>query len=124
MTKKSIRCYKAFANVSPNVYNYEVYYLAPDGWSKNELYSCLECGELFFVDWENPDLIGQSILDLVENISCPTCRTELLKSIADYPEHIKLANGIIGHFSPSSLIPPDNESLILDIYQIKGNPAS
>jgi hypothetical protein len=53
MKKKKIRCYKTLAHVAPNIY-YPVYFLSYEGWSNFTLETCINCGELFVIDWENP----------------------------------------------------------------------
>jgi hypothetical protein len=49
--KKKIRCYKTLANVYPGVFNYEVYYLVYESWSFFSFATCMNCGELFGIDW-------------------------------------------------------------------------
>jgi len=119
MKKIQVRCYKTLANVYSGIYNYEVYYLVYEGWSNYTLATCINCGELFTINWENPKTKGLSISEIADSYSCPKCNSSLKDKIKDYPKNIKLTNGQIGSFTPTTLIPPDKDSLILEVFEIK-----
>src|SRR6185369_11776563 len=116
--KKKIRCYKTFARVAPNVYNHLVYFLPYEGWSNFSLTTCINCGELFVIDWENPATQGLSIKQIASSNICPTCGCILSNTIQEYPKTIKLSNGQLGSFIPETHMPPDNESLINEFFEI------
>ena len=118
MIKKKIRCYKTLANVYPNLYNYPVYYIVNEGWSNFSLNTCINCGEIFVIDWENPKTQDKSINELASSKICPICNSSLESTIREYPKTIKLSDGKIGSFIPESYIPPDNESLIKEFFEI------
>jgi hypothetical protein len=118
MTKKKVRCFKTFANVYPTVFNYPVYYLTYDGFSNFSLATCTNCSELFVIDRENPETEGRSLVQIVGKQICPKCGLPLMKTIKKYPETIRLSNGKIGSFNPGNYIPPDHESLVLNIWEI------
>lgn len=121
MKKRSIRCYKEYANVYPNVYNHLVYFPSREGWSSFSFVSCMNCGEIFVIDWENPITKGMSILEIAGSCPCPTCGLQLKDTIKDYPKNIKLPNGKIGSFKPSNITSSDEESLVLDFFEIIPN---
>ena len=118
MKKRTIRCYKVFANVYPDVYNYSLYYLIHEGWSNFSLATCIHCGERFVIDLENPEIKGISISELAGSKTCPVCHSELRTTIRNYPETIKLPEGKTGTFKTNSLILPDNEGLLMDVFEI------
>jgi DNA-directed RNA polymerase subunit N (RpoN/RPB10) len=118
MTKIKIRCFKTLANVYPGIYNFPVYYLAYEGWSNYSLATCINCGELFAVDWENSKTKGLKIIELAASNRCPTCNASLSDTLRNYPQEIKLPNGKIGHYTPDTHIPPDEKSIIIEVFEI------
>lgn len=118
MKKKKIRCYRTFAQVAPNVFNYPVYFMAYEGWSNFSLATCINCGELFVIDWENPKTKGLSVQNIVGSIKCPNCKVFLKDTIKDYPRTIRLSDGKLGSYIPGTDIPPDHESHIVDFFEI------
>ncbi len=118
MEKIKVRCYKAFANVHPGVWNYPIYYFTYDGWSNKTFTTCIQCGELFVIDSENPETERKSAFDIAYSKDCPTCKSALKDTLRNYPEEIRLPDGKLGSFKPDQLIPPDSESIILDVYQL------
>jgi hypothetical protein len=118
MTKRKVRCYKAFAHVAPKIYNYPVYYLTYGGWSNRSLSTCINCGELFVIDWENPETSGLNIKQIAASNKCPTCGLPLENTIQDYPKTIKLSNGQLGSFSSKNFIPSNDESLVRDFFEL------
>lgn len=118
MKKKEIRCYKEYANVYPGVYNYLVYFPTREGWSSFSFVTCINCGEIFVIDWENPLTSGKTITEIAGNLSCPTCILPLRDTLKKYPEYIKLPNGKIGNFNPNNFTSSEGESLISGFYEI------
>jgi DNA-directed RNA polymerase subunit RPC12/RpoP len=89
-----------------------------EGWSKNSLATCIECGELFVIDFENPKFDNLNLIEIVGNTFCPKCNSKLKDTIKEYPKHIKLVNGEIGSFVSNQFIPNDNETIIAEFYEI------
>ena len=118
MKKRSIRCYKEYVNLYPNIYNYLVYFPLREGWSSFSFVSCMNCGEIFVIDWENPLTKGMSISETASNSTCPTCGMPLKETIKDYPQNIKMSNGEIGRFSLINYSTSNEESLVLDFFEI------
>ena len=118
MRKRKIRCYKALINDYPDVNDFPVYYLTYEGWSSFSLTICIQCGELFVIDWENPNTKGLSSGEVADSACCPTCNSLLKNTLRDYPQTIKLPNGKIRSFVPTAIIPLDEESLVLDFFEI------
>ena len=121
MKTRKIRCYETLANVYPGIYNYPVYYLNHDGWSDFSLATCINCGELFVIDWEDPLKEGLSLTEIANALHCPTCNSFLKETIRNYPETIRLTNGKIGSYIPDTYITSDDQSLVKEIYEITLN---
>jgi hypothetical protein len=119
MTSIKVRCFNKLANVYPGIFNHPIYYLTSEGWSNYSFATCINCGELFVIDWENPETKGLNIHEIAGSESCPKCNAGLRDTIRDYPQHIKLPNGKIGSYIPGTYIPPDDESLIIEVFEIK-----
>jgi hypothetical protein len=103
------------AHVFPGIYNYQVYYVIYDGWSNVSLATCINCGELFVIDWENP----KSISEIAASKTCPKCDAVLNDTLRNYPEVIRLPNGELGSYIPDTIIPPDNESVAIDFFELR-----
>jgi hypothetical protein len=106
------------AHVAPGVYNYPVYVLFHEGSSHFSFVTCTNCGELFVIDWENPKTKGLTLRDIAASTNCPTCNSPLRDTLRDYPQTIKLPNGQFGSFTPDNYIPPDNETIIVEFFEI------
>jgi len=116
--KRKIRCYITLASVAPNIYNYPVYSLFHEGWSNFSLVTCSNCGELFVIDWENPKTKGLTIRDIAASNNCPSCNSPLRDTLQDYPQTIKLPNGQFGSFTPDKSVPPNNEILVVEFFEL------
>jgi hypothetical protein len=118
IAKRKIRCYITLAHVALNVYNYPVYVLFHEGWSHFSFVTCTNCGELFVIDWENPENKGLPIRNIAASNNCPTCNSLLRDTLQDYPQTIKLPTGEFGSFTPDHHVPPESESLIVEFFEI------
>jgi hypothetical protein len=83
-----------------------------------KLFTCIECGELFVIDLENPNLAGKSAEQLAAKTLCPKCGRLLGETIQPYPESFCADDGRVGHFQPERTIPPDTESLVEEFLEI------
>ncbi len=117
MNKRKVRCYTAYVEAG-GIYNNEVLYLAQEGY-KLQLMTCINCGELFVVDLENPESQGLAIAQIAGRNICPKCKTPLINSMRNYPETFVGRNHVIGSFIPSSWIPPSEESKIIELWEIE-----
>ena len=97
--------------------NIEVFYTQPDMYLI-KLFTCIECGEIFVIDFENSNLAGKTAGQIAGNTTCPKCRTPLRESIRSYPENFRANNGQIGHFKPERIIPPDSDSLVMAFLEL------
>jgi hypothetical protein len=122
MKRRKVRCFKTLAHVAPNIFNYPVFFLVYEGWSNFSFATCINCGELFVVDWENPKTKDLTLEMIASSSKCPTCNNLLKEFIRNYPEYIKLSNGQLGSFIPNHKIPPDHESLIIEFFEIEPKP--
>lgn len=118
MKKRSIRCYKVYANVYQGVYNYLIYIPLQDGWSSFSFVTCMSCGEIFVIDWDNPITERMSISEIAGNQLCPICKLTLRDTLKKFPEYIRLANGQIGTYNVSKFFSSDNESHVIDFFEI------
>ena len=121
MNKKKVRCYKTFEKVNDRTYNYPIFNMVYDGWSNYSIATCINCGELFVIDWENPKFNNLNLNEIVAIKCCPKCHSHLKDTIKEYPKFIKLTNGQIGSFISSNYIPNDVETIIVEMFEIEGS---
>jgi hypothetical protein len=117
MNKRLVRCYLGYGSTDRRS-NVEVFYVVPEMYSK-VLFTCLECGEVFVVDLENPAFADRDIAKVVKGLCCPSCNADLSKSISSYPQNFRTFDGEIGSFDPRTIIPPDSESLVREFFEIE-----
>jgi hypothetical protein len=117
MKRRKIRCFTGFAEAG-GVYNIKVHYLSYEGWSNFRLVSCINCGELFVIDYENPKTAGLSIGEIAGQKFCPNCGCKLCEHLHEYPKCFRTRTGIMGSFEPPKYIPPDVESSILEVWEL------
>ncbi len=117
MKSRLIRCYRGFAAL-PGKANIEVFYTLPDFGYSNKLFTCIECGELFIIDFENPNFAGKTAEQITTNALCPKCGKRLGETIRAYPENFHAEDGRVGHFKPDHIIPPDSESIVKEFLEI------
>jgi hypothetical protein len=99
MRKKKIRCFKIYVSVVKDIYNYELKLpFGGDGYNSHTLATCMNCGELFVIDWDNPATEHLDIYEIAGKELCPTCGSLLQKSIANYPQTIRVSEGVFGSF--------------------------
>lgn len=116
MNKRLVRCYLGYGSTDRRS-NVEVFYVAPEMYAK-ALFTCLECGEIFVADLENPAFAGREIAEVVKGLRCPSCNADLSESICSYPQKFRAPDGALGSFDPGTIIPPDNESLVREFFEI------
>lgn len=117
MKQRLVRCYRGFASL-PGKFNIEVFYVVPEMYLIN-LFTCIECGELFAIDFENPAFAAKTAEQIAGEIACPRCRNLLRETIQPYPKNFRTEDGLIGHFEPDRIIPPDSESIVKEILEIE-----
>ena len=71
MKPRLVRCYRGFASL-PGKANIEVFYTVPDFGYSNKLFTCIECGELFIIDFENPNFAGKTAEQIAAMPQPPT----------------------------------------------------
>jgi DNA-directed RNA polymerase subunit RPC12/RpoP len=101
----------------PNRFNIEVFYTVPEMYLI-KLFTCIECGELFVIDFENPAFAGKSAEEIAGNVRCPQCGRLLRETIRPYPENFRVDEQV-GHFAPDRSIPPDSESMVKEILELE-----
>ena len=117
MKPRLVKCFRGFASV-PGRFNIEVFYTVPDFGYWNKLFTCIECGELFIIDFENPNFAGKTAEQIAANAQCPKCGKRLEETIRAYPESFRAEDGRVGHFEPERIIPPDSESIVKEFLEI------
>lgn len=117
MKTRLVRCYRGFASL-PGKANIEVFYIAPDFGYATKLFTCIECGELFIIDFENPNFAGKTAEQIAGNTMCPKCGKPLRETIRAYPENFRAEDGRVGDFEPDRIIPPDSESIVKEFLEI------
>jgi hypothetical protein len=117
MKRRLVRCYRGFGSL-PGRFNIEVLYTLPDMYLI-KLFTCIECGELFVIDFENPAFAGKSAEQVAGTTTCPACGRLLRETIRPYPESFRTEDGRIGSFQPGHTIPPDSESIVKEILELE-----
>ena len=56
--------------------------------------------------------------DLAKGMRCPSCNASLSETIRRYPQTFRAPDGSLGSFDPGTIIPPDNESLVREFFEI------
>jgi hypothetical protein len=100
------------------MFNIEVFYTVPDMGYWCKLLTCIECGELFVLDMENPNVAGKEIAQIAGDELCPQCGKQLRESIRTYPDVFHTDDGRIGHFEPDRIVPPDSESVVKKFFEL------
>jgi hypothetical protein len=117
MRTRLVRCYRGFASVAGRA-NIQVFYTLPDFGYSTKLFTCIECGELFVIDFENPAFAGKTAEQIAASAACPKCGKPLSETIRAYPKTFRTEDGRIGHFEPDRIIPPDSESLVREFWEV------
>jgi len=112
MKKASVRCWKAHAKCDSGEV-VDVYYTVPDFGDQYELFTCLNCGEIFAVHPDAEYYSGVPFEELKQRLRCPVC-SEPLKYAVKYPDtYLCPQSKVKGSWVRGSrFIPPDDESTI------------
>ncbi len=119
MRRKEIRCFKIYDRIGNNIHNHEIIIPLRGGRSNNTLVTCKKCGELFVIDWENPATENLSIQEIAGFSECPTCKSLLRNEIADYPDTIKISEGVFGSFHGSIVNYSDDQTEVIEFYELR-----
>ena len=118
MKKRPTRCYTGFAEAG-GVHNIEVCYTIPDHGYEHVLLTCIACGEIFTFDRSNPRWSTMTLEHIAEGILCPTCGSKLCETAKPYPDWFLAPSGQRGRFVPPRIIPPDDQSFLMDFYTLE-----
>jgi hypothetical protein len=116
MKTRLVRCYRGLASL-PGRWNIEVFYSIPDMFAI-KLFTCIECGAVYVIDFENPGLASQAVEQIARDTLCAKCDKPLRETIRPYPEFFRAEDGRIGHFEAEHIIPPDSESLVKEFLEL------
>lgn len=117
MKRRKIRCYRGYGQAG-GVYNIPVWFVVSETYAM-ALYSCINCGEIFFVNLEDPRYERRDVIDAVGEQACPQCGASLAEMLRPYPYTFRAPNGKLGTMDPGRLIPPESESVILELYDLE-----
>lgn len=118
-TRKKIRCIVRYENVVEGIYNYAIFLPLKSGWSNNSLYTCTNCGELFVIDWENPETENLNAKQIAGSTLCPTCNLTLSLHLVSYPETIRISENLFGSLANYPVSNEDEESEIIEFYELR-----
>lgn len=118
MKKRMVRCYVGYA-IADGIYNDKVYHLVYEGWLYLVLTTCINCGELFVIDKENPQTAGRNIEQIAGSQHCPKCNSILKDTLKEYPQTFRTKDGRIGSFHPPSQISPDNKNVVIEFWEMR-----
>jgi len=118
MQRKKIRCFIKYVNVAPGIYNYKVYLPIKSGWNNHSLATCINCGELFIIDWENPETENLNLKQIAGSKRCPSCNVVLDTHLANYPATIRISKNLFGTFREDS-VSNEEDSEIVEFYEIR-----
>lgn len=116
MNRRTVKCFKGYAQSGVR-FNIEVLYTLPD-YYHTKLFTCLRCGALYCADQDDMDCSGRPFDAVIADLECQECQSPLSATLAPYPESFRMADGTIGHFTPSPLIPADQDSLSVDFWNL------
>jgi hypothetical protein len=119
MQKKKIRCLIKYENIALGVYNYKIFLPLKSGWSNNSLVTCTNCGELFVIDWENPETENLSVKQIAGSTLCPSCNVVLSTCLASYPATIRISENQFGSFNDEAISNEDEKSEIVEFYELR-----
>ena len=117
MNMHKTRCYRGYASV-PGRWNIEVFYTVPDFGYWANLVTCIECGEIFVIDFANPAFKGKTIQVIAGSADCPRCRKPLCENLRSYPESFRTDDGRLGHFDITAEPLPESESFVREFLEI------
>ena len=116
MKKRFVRCCVGWGVTDKGIHNVKVFYSCNGFGYRIDLFMCMNCGEIFVVDFGNPHFHDKSIQEITQGLKCPTCSCELAKCIQAYPAIFRTKNGDIGHFIPEQI--PSLENEVVEFYEI------
>lgn len=94
-----------------------VFFVLPDTFFDAELFTCMGCGELFCFDRERERYGGARFEALCGGLACPGCGASLDGLVA-YPTTFRCPNGEEGHFELPRTYPPDDEMVLVELWDI------
>jgi hypothetical protein len=115
MIKTKIECILDFVEVN-GIYNNELYYYTGGQWDSRRMATCINCGELFIYNEQELYFKKMTLKQRAAGHNCPKCKTNLDKSIENYPDSFKTKNGTIGHSIPNSI--PADKLATIEVWEL------
>ncbi len=119
MIKKRIRCYKRFVTDCKGQI-IPIYFSLADFYEGFDFYICKNCKELFFIDLEELKYSPKLIEEIINFKKCPTCNNALKEFILKYPlnYYSNISNCWCKNENQNNIFPPDEESLLLEMFDL------
>lgn len=117
MTRRKVNCFLFHIKANSSFHN-EVYLPNTGGWAALELAICINCGELFVIDRDNPALSNLTLEDISKRKVCPKCQSVLESTLKPYPLNFLIKPGEIGTFTTPRFISDDQETKIIEVWQL------
>ncbi len=117
MNKVKVRCWKVSQHRPGTGSSDELFITYPEDNSGHSLITCLSCGALLAVTVVKEVYVGPPLEEKLSDLSCPECGGALKGNWAYYPEAY-VVDGVVCGYERPSVIPPDEESLVMEFYGV------
>lgn len=95
-----------------------VYVTYPEGSSGHNLWSCIECGEIYAANVAKEIYIGPPIMEKLAQLSCKSCGAGLEKTARQYPQNHLASNKELQSYDVPRTVPKDIESRVMEFWGI------
>ena len=116
MEKTKVRVAIDYVEVN-GVFNNEIYIMTGGEWTNLCMVTCINCGDLFVFNMQNPKYAEFSIKKVVDGVKCPNCNIQLNESIEKYPQTFRTTNGILAH-ADSTNVYDELKTEMIDVWKI------
>jgi hypothetical protein len=117
MKRRKVLCFLFYVESNDSFSN-EVYIPNTGGWVALELAICINCGELFVIDRENPKLTYLKLEQVGNGKVCPSCQSNLENTLKPYPLNFLTKQRRIGSFPTPLYISDYQETKIIEIWEL------
>jgi len=114
MRKGLVRCYRLYTIVGRR-HNVEVYLPFSDFNYSTRLFQCRNCRELYAADEDACTRESESIL---KEKTCVKCGSSAEEAFLSYPATFVTPEGEVAHFDRPRVLPPEEETLLLDLWRL------
>jgi hypothetical protein len=114
MNKVKVRCWKIRVYPDKIEGPHDLYVTYPEDNSGHDLITCGNCGTIYAVTIAKELYIGPALQEKIRGLNCSNCGKPLESSYCYYPETYVI-NGTRFSFNRPSEIPPDEESIVIEL---------